>query len=79
MGKLSSLSAREVERALKRAGFVFVSQKGSHKKFRRTRSDGRVETVILPDHKHIKEGTLRKGILRPINMSAEEFLTYLRD
>lgn len=38
-------------------GFVFVSQKGSHMKMRRA-DEGAVTTVIVPDHKELKVGTL---------------------
>jgi predicted RNA binding protein YcfA (HicA-like mRNA interferase family) len=78
MGKLSAISCRDAQRAFTRAGFQFISQKGSHLKFRRIRSDGRVDTIILPNHKTLKEGTLKKGILRPIGMTVDEFLHWLR-
>lgn len=78
MGKLSSISSREARRVFTHAGFYFVSQKGSHIKMRRELIDGTMETIIIPDHKRLKEGTLRKGILRVIHMSEEEFVRLLK-
>ncbi|MXY45193.1 MAG: type II toxin-antitoxin system HicA family toxin, partial [Dehalococcoidia bacterium] len=52
------LSYREVVRKLRRAGFVEVSQKGSHVKFARA-TDAGVLTVIVPRHREIAAGTLR--------------------
>jgi predicted RNA binding protein YcfA (HicA-like mRNA interferase family) len=77
MGKLSSLSAKKVIKAFERAGFSIISQKGSHIKMRRTLLNGFTQTIIVPNHKVVKEGTLRKGILRPIGMTEEEFISFL--
>lgn len=58
--------------ALNKAGFVCVSQKGSHKKYVKS-----PYTVIVPMHrKDLKTGTLR-GILEQANLTIDEFLTYL--
>lgn len=77
MGKLSSISGRQAIGAFTKAGFSFISQKGSHIKMRRQRTDGAIETITVPNHKHLKEGTLRKGILRPIGMTEAEFIKFL--
>ena len=50
-------------------GFSFVSQKGSHGKYRNT--DGRVVIVPMPK-KEIPEGTLR-SILRQAGIEKEKF------
>lgn len=68
MGNLSDVSAREAIRAFQKVGFSVISQRGSHVKMRRTLASGKQETIIVPTHKHIKEGTLKKGILRPIGI-----------
>jgi predicted RNA binding protein YcfA (HicA-like mRNA interferase family) len=43
--------------ALERAGFVFRRQTGSHMVLRRAQPYGR---VVVPDHKQIRLGTLRR-------------------
>lgn len=57
----------EVIKCLKKAGFHFVSQKGSHAKY----TDGK-HVVIIPVHSEIKRFTL-KGILEQADMTLEEF------
>ena len=76
MGKLASVRVKDAIKAFERAGFAVISQKGSHIKMRRLR-DGKTEMIIVPNHKVLKEGTLRKGILRAIGMSEEEFVHLL--
>jgi len=49
-------SAKEVVKALKRAGFYQVSQKGSHIKMRGFWR-GKLQTIIVPNHKEIAIGT----------------------
>lgn len=65
-------SAREVLRALKRLGFVEISQRGSHIKLRGIRS-GKLQTVIVPNHKEIAVGTLG-SILRQADVSMRELV-----
>jgi len=59
---LRSLSGRQVRAILDANGFVFVSQRGSHIKMRRTIEDengvSSMLTVIVPDHRTIQIGTL---------------------
>ncbi len=63
--RLPRLSGAEAVRALERAGFAVVSQRGSHRKLRHP--DGRV--VIVPMHRELASGTLasilRQAGLRP--------------
>ncbi len=54
-------------RALERAGFAVVSQRGSHRKLRHP--DGRV--VIVPMHRELASGTLA-SILRQAGLSPSE-------
>jgi predicted RNA binding protein YcfA (HicA-like mRNA interferase family) len=61
----------EVKRKLEQAGFVEVSQKGSHVKFMREFEDG-VWTVIVPCHREVSPGTIR-SILRQSGLSADVF------
>lgn len=61
-----------IEKVLRKRGFVFISQKGSHKKFRRQNGSTKL-TVILPaNKKEVPIGTFR-SILRQSNLSAEDF------
>ena len=69
--KYPVLSPDDVTRILERAGFSFVSQKGSHMKY----SDG-VHTVIVPNHnKAIFIGTLQ-SIIKQSGMSFDEFMSH---
>ncbi|MEA3351154.1 MAG: type II toxin-antitoxin system HicA family toxin [Chloroflexota bacterium] len=74
MSRLPMLRAREVIRALERAGFRVVRQKGSHARLRH--EDGRVVTVPVHPGQDIGRGLLRK-ILRDVDLSPDEFLKLL--
>ena len=58
MGRLKPLAFREVKRRLEAAGFVEISQKGSHVKFVR-RVEEIVDTAIVPKKSEVPIGTLR--------------------
>lgn len=63
-------SSREIIGALERAGFAFVSQRGSHVKYRKSGSPAR--TVIVPaGRKQIPRGTLR-SILRQSGLGEDQ-------
>jgi len=66
--RIPVVSGTEAVRALGRAGFDQVSQRGSHVKLRH--SDGR--TAIIPLHRELAPGTLR-SILRQARLSPDEF------
>ncbi len=69
MGKLpSDLSGRQVRTALERAGFVFRRQRGSHMVLRR---DEPYSRVVVPDHRQLRPGTLRK-ILHEAGLTVED-------
>jgi predicted RNA binding protein YcfA (HicA-like mRNA interferase family) len=68
-------SAKEAISALKRAGFEKVSQEGSHIKLRGI-VDGKLQTVIVPNHKEIAHGTF-KSILTQANLTKAEFESHL--
>ena len=72
MSTLPVLSGADVVKALGRAGFAQVSQRGSHVKLRR--DDGRV--VIVPMHAELARGTLR-SILRQAGLSVDELKALL--
>lgn len=77
MPKLPQVSAKETIRALGKIGFQVVHQKGSHVKLTRTINNRR-QIVIVPWQKIIKKGTLRNGILKPINLSVNDFIKLLK-
>ena len=70
----TDLSGRDVRAALERAGFVFRRQKGSHMVLRRDEPFAR---VVVPDHKQIRLGTLRRIVI-DAGLTAEQFLALLR-
>jgi len=69
-------SARETIKSFERAGFVKVSQKGSHLKMRGF-WDGKLQTIIIPMHKEIRFGTFQ-SILNQAGMSKLEFEQFLK-
>jgi len=74
--RLPSLKAREVMRALQRAGFVHVRSKGSHRVFEHP--DDKARRTIVADHggKDVPRGTLRK-IIDQAGFTVEEFIDLL--
>lgn len=62
MPKLRPLSATEVTRILKRNGFSFVCQTGSHLIYRRELAAGDSATVPVPNKREIPVGTLKSII-----------------
>lgn len=74
MPKLPNVSGRELTKALKKIGFKEISQKGPHIKLRHP--DGR--TAIVPNHRSLKPGTLKKGMLNPLRITVEELLKLLK-
>ncbi len=74
MPKLPQVSSSELLKAFKKIGFEVISQKGSHIKIR----DNLNRTAIIPNHKSINKGTLKKGILNPLNISVEELIKLLK-
>jgi predicted RNA binding protein YcfA (HicA-like mRNA interferase family) len=76
MAKLPVLSARDVLKALARAGFERVAQRGSHIRFKGIWA-GAVRVVVVPNHREIARGTLL-SIIRQAGMTREEFLELVR-
>jgi predicted RNA binding protein YcfA (HicA-like mRNA interferase family) len=69
----TDLSGREVRAALERAGFVFRRQDGNHMVLRRDRPYAR---VVVPDHKQVRLGTLRR-IITDAGLTVEQFMKLL--
>ena len=65
------VNGAEAVRTLKRLGFVQLRQTGSHLILRK---DNR--TVVVPQHKPIKPGTL-KGVIEQAGLTLEEFVEEL--
>jgi len=69
---LKLFTSRQIIKVLEKRGFVFISQKGSHVKYRKI-TKNKTLTVIIPIHsKEIPIGTF-KSILRQANLTEEEF------
>jgi len=73
--KLPSVSGDDVIKALKKAGFEVVRQRGSHVSLHKKTPEGVLLTVV-PRKPEIKRGTLL-SILRQAGISREEFLKLL--
>ena len=68
-------SGRKIISALLKAGFLVVSQKGSHVKLRKLAGE-KTLTTIVPVHKEVAWGTLQ-SILEQANLSKEELEEYI--
>ena len=75
MPRLPVLRASELVRALEKAGFQVVRQKGSH--VRMKHPDGRVVTVPVHSGQDIGRGLLRK-VLRDAELTRDEFVALLK-
>ena len=65
-------SSREIAKVLKKHGFTFVSQKGSHGKFRKQEPEKTLTTIVPMGKREIPHGTFR-SILRQSNLKQEDF------
>ena len=74
MPKLPLLTAKEVAKILKKLGFEFKRQEGSHMFFEHL--DGR--TTVIPNHpgEEIDRGLLNKIVKHDLKISREEFLKH---
>jgi predicted RNA binding protein YcfA (HicA-like mRNA interferase family) len=74
-GRLPALTARDLIRALERAGFVVSRQSGSHCRLIHAANPARKVTV--PVHSgDLKRGTLR-GIIAQAGLTVDEFMALL--
>lgn len=73
--KLPVVSGRDVIKALAKAGFRVIRQKGSHVRLERVQAR-KVIKLTVPMHETLKRGTLRQ-IITDVEMSVEEFLELL--
>ena len=72
---LPAVSGRELIRALRRAGFIELRQKGSHVSLEKRTADGYWRTVV-PLHREIRPGTM-SDILNQSGLSKEELMELL--
>ena len=72
---LPAVSGRELIKALRRAGFVVLRQKGSHVAMEKRLVDGYWRTVV-PLHREIRPGTL-SDILNQTGLTKEELAELL--
>jgi predicted RNA binding protein YcfA (HicA-like mRNA interferase family) len=75
MTRLPTLKAEQAIKALQKAGFVAVRQRGGH--IRLKHGDGRVTTVPNHPAQDIGRGLVRK-ILRDTEISVDELLKLLQ-
>ena len=72
MNRLANFSGSNILSFLYKKGFSLISQKGSHQKLRKV-LEGKIITVIVPNHSELAPGTLR-NILRQAEITLNEFL-----
>ena len=68
---LPVVSGREAIKALCRAGFRVVRQRGSHVRLEK-RTEDRMIKLTVPLHKSLKKGTLRR-IIKDAGLTVQEF------
>jgi predicted RNA binding protein YcfA (HicA-like mRNA interferase family) len=76
MSNLPVISSRECIRALEKAGFYVERQKGSHIIMVRDEPPPSL-TIVVPNHKELKKGTLRT-IIRQSGLTVDEFKNLLK-
>ena len=69
MSKLPVISGQDCVKALQKIGFVIRRQKGSHIIMQRQNP---YTMVVVPNHKTMKPGTLRK-VIKDAGLSVDEF------
>jgi predicted RNA binding protein YcfA (HicA-like mRNA interferase family) len=74
--RLPALRARDVIRALERAGFAISRISGSHCRLVHTTDTARKVTVPVHGSTDLKKGTLR-GIIAQAGLTVAEFLAFL--
>jgi predicted RNA binding protein YcfA (HicA-like mRNA interferase family) len=70
MPKLPQVSGKELAKVFLKDEWFIVSQRGSHLKIRKNLQQIGRKTIIIPQHKIIKKGTL-SGILKDSGMSIQ--------
>jgi predicted RNA binding protein YcfA (HicA-like mRNA interferase family) len=73
VSKLPKISGQECVKALTKAGFHLKRQEGSHLILRR---DNPFAQVVVPNHKEVRDGTLR-AIIKQTGLTVDEFIDLL--
>ena len=73
MGRLNNISGKQAVKAFGRSGWMFASQVGSHVVLTKA---GERANLTVPQHKELKEGTVR-SLIRLSELSVDEFLGLL--
>ena len=74
--KYPVLKPSEIIGVLKKLGFNFKSQKGSHAKYEKSLAGTPARTTIVPMHDEVAKGTLQ-SILEQAGLSLDEFMREL--
>jgi predicted RNA binding protein YcfA (HicA-like mRNA interferase family) len=75
MSRLPSMSGERLVRALKRAGFSVLRQKGSHVSLEKRTGD-KVFRTVVPQHSTLAKGTL-SDILKQSGLTVDELVELL--
>jgi predicted RNA binding protein YcfA (HicA-like mRNA interferase family) len=70
MSKLPDVSGTELVKALQKAGFIILRQKGSHVSMEKIDSAGQWRTIV-PMHREIARGTLH-DILKQTGLTRDQ-------
>ncbi len=73
MPKYRKLSSKDVEKILIKHGFIFVSQKGSHRHYKGVIKGRKRRVTVLADRKRFHPKTL-KSMIRQSGLNEEVFL-----
>jgi predicted RNA binding protein YcfA (HicA-like mRNA interferase family) len=73
--RMPVVSWRQVERVLRKLGYTFDRQRGSHRVYVRAQPP---DTITVPQHREIAKGTL-KSIIRQLGLGLDGFVKLLRD
>lgn len=74
MSRLPVVSGQAAIKALRRIGYEFDHQRGSHVTLRHT--DPPHRRITIPDHDELAKGTLR-AIIRQVGLTVDEFTALL--
>jgi predicted RNA binding protein YcfA (HicA-like mRNA interferase family) len=74
MPRLKVLSGEDLIKIFLTFGFEVASQRGSHVKLQRILSDGKEQTLTIPNHKELYKGTLRAIYKQALKYVGEEDL-----
>lgn len=73
--RIPSITAKDLIKVVRKCGFYFVRQKGSHQIWKNP--DGRWTTIPLHPGENIGRGLLRK-IINDLEINTEEFIKLLK-